>query len=260
MKRAQRIPRVLCERLPTPQLPVRLDDDEAAHLQQALRIRPGDPVIALDGKGSEIHATTLIRDKKLWVETPHTIPSRTVPLLAETTGLVLEVAILKGDAMSWVIEKAVELGALRVIPVECDHGVVEIGKKGVEHFVERWQRIADQSLKQCERLNRLVVEAPRPLGVLLQQAVPTRAVAIEPSAGFKDSVALGKLLLGSLPTAKPASPVHVLVGPEGGFSAQELDAIRAEIALKRATPVQLGPLVLRAETAALFALSSALNS
>jgi 16S rRNA (uracil1498-N3)-methyltransferase len=257
-RRSQRIPRVLCAPLPTPQAPIKLDEDEAAHLQQALRIRPGDPVIAVDGRGSEISASTLIRDKKLWLETTASVPSRTIPLEKETTGLVLEVAILKGDAMSWVIEKAVELGANRIIPVECDHGVVEVGKKGAEHFVERWQRIADQSLKQCERLNRLTVEAPRTFEELLKSAPQgaRRAVAIEPSAGISDALALPKLAAG----LAPGERLHVLIGPEGGFSAQELDTLRAEIKMGRATAVNLGSLVLRAETAALFALSSMLNA
>lgn len=249
------LPRVLCPRLPAPQAPVLLDEQEAAHLQQSLRLRPGDPVMALDGKGSEVPGRTFLRDKKLWVETDEPAPTRTLSSDQETTALVLEMAIIKGDSMSWVIEKAVELGARAIVPVICDHGVVDLGKKGTEHFVERWQRIADQALKQCERLNRLKVEAPLTLGQVLGTRAPVRAIACEPSLGITDTRPLPAVL-----RASGQAPVHVLIGPEGGWSAAETQAMGAEFKLGRAVPVSLGGLVLRAETAAVFALSAALCS
>jgi 16S rRNA (uracil1498-N3)-methyltransferase len=246
----------LCTKLPTPQEAVPLAEDESAHLQQALRIRPGDTVIAMDGRGTEIEATALIRDKKLWLQTEHTQPSRKVASEAETSPFVLEMAIIKGDSMSWVIEKAVELGVQRIIPIECDHGVVEVSKKGVEHFVERWQRIADQALKQCERLNRLKVEPPIPFGQALASKAK-RFIAVEPGAGFADVKSLPLTIRGAL---SPLESLHVMIGPEGGWSAAECDAMRAEFQSNRAVPVNLGRLVLRAETAAIFAMSSVLSA
>ena len=261
-RRSQRIPRVICSKLPAPQVPVQVDEEEAAHLQQALRVRPGDAVIAIDGKGSEIPGQVFIREKKLWIETQETKATRQIAPSIETTPLILEMAIIKGDAMSWVIEKAVELGVQKIIPIECDHGVVEVSKKGAEHFVERWQRIADQSLKQCERLNRLTIESPRSFGEALRLTGSTRLIAVEPSLELrnKDSKPPQTLphALGAL--APSSAPIHLMIGPEGGFSAAEADAMRAEIAMGKAIPVSLGPLVLRAETAAIFAMSVALGA
>ena len=68
--------------------------------------------------------------------------------------------MLKADAMSWAIEKAVELGVSRLTPVIADHCVVKL-TKGPTEFRERWQRIADQALKQCGRLERMTIEDPR---------------------------------------------------------------------------------------------------
>ena len=81
-------------------------------------------------------------------------------------------------------------------------------------------------------------------------------MAIEPSAGFADAIPLPKVAA----QLQAGQRIHVLIGPEGGFSAQELDVLRAEVRTDRATAVSLGSLVLRAETAALFALSSLLSA
>ena len=63
-------------------------------------------------------------------------------------------AVLKGPSMEWVIEKSVELGVKLFIPVITDHTVVQFKSKGPEVFKERWQKIADQALKQCNRLKK----------------------------------------------------------------------------------------------------------
>jgi 16S rRNA (uracil1498-N3)-methyltransferase len=248
--RSHRIARVLCPILPTAERPVCLDESEANHLHQVLRLRNGDPVIALDGKGAEVSAQIQYREKTIWLVTGMQNPSRRLPLDAETTPLVLEVAILKGDAMSWVIEKAVELGVRRLVPLECDYGVVEIAKKGTEHFVERWQRIADQALKQCERLHQMKVDSPRSVPEALKERAPHRWVAIEPSAGFTEARPIEFL----------AQELHVMIGPEGGWSPAECDVFKAELKQGHLKLASLGPLVLRAETASLFVMSSALQA
>jgi 16S rRNA (uracil1498-N3)-methyltransferase len=259
-KRSIRIPRVLCRELPTPQRPVAVEAEEAAHLKQVLRLSDGSPVIALDGRGRAIPGQYTILDKKPFIRTAEKAPSETRTPADEQGSLVLEVSVIKGDAMSWVIEKAVELGARRVIPVLSDHAVVQVDKKGSEHFVERWQRIADQALKQCERLNRLIVEAPLSVEELLRRPLPTgavRAVAVEPKAREDWPVAAESLSGGFF---RGADDKHVLIGPEGGWSAHELDLFRIEAREKRLRAADLGPLVLRAETAAVFTLSCALSA
>ncbi|MFN7685923.1 MAG: RsmE family RNA methyltransferase [Oligoflexia bacterium] len=251
-RRSNRIPRVLCDALPQEKAPVMVSSEEAAHLQQVLRLREGDGVIALNGRGSEVSARIRHRDKALWLETDSTAPIQTRLFQAETTGLVLEMAILKGDAMSWVIEKAVELGVNKIVPVECDFGVVETSRKGSQHFVERWQRIADQALKQCERLHRLQVDPPLPLSQVLQQKVARRWVAVEPGAGFQEAQPIEF-------EYQPESLTHVLIGPEGGWSPAECTIFAAEIRMGNLLAATFGPLILRAETAAVFTMSQAMS-
>jgi 16S rRNA (uracil1498-N3)-methyltransferase len=116
---------------------------------------------------------------------------------------------------------------------------VKLDKKGPEAFVDRWQKIADQALKQCGRLYRLEVAAPRPLSALLAE----KASRVWTDEGTKDhSPPLGAWLRESKPTA-----LHLLIGPEGGWSGNERRQLNPLPA------VSLGPLILRAETAALYA-------
>jgi 16S rRNA (uracil1498-N3)-methyltransferase len=259
-KRSLRIPRVLCHELPSLQKPVAVDAEEAAHLKQVLRLSDGSPVIALDGRGHAIPGQYFLQDKKPFIRTSEKVASESRAPKDEQGSLVLEVSVIKGDAMSWVIEKAVELGARRVVPVISDHAVVQVDKKGTEHFIERWQRIADQALKQCERLNRLIVEAPRSTEELLRMPLSAgaiRAVAVEPKAHEDWGVAVEPL---SSRFFRGNEDRNVLIGPEGGWSAHEIDLFRIEAREKRLRAADLGPLVLRAETAALFTLSCALSS
>ena len=257
-KRSLRIPRILCPQLPVPQKPVPVDAEEAAHLRQVLRLQDGAPVIAMDGRGRAVSGEYFIQEKKPFIRTTHAQPTEVREANEEQGPLVLEVAVIKGDAMSWVIEKAVEMGARRVVPVLSDHAVVQVDKKGAEHFVERWQRIADQALKQCERLNRLVVEAPIALGELLKKPLASgaiRGVAIEPRAREDwPAHALSESFF------REGGQKHVLIGPEGGWSAHELELFRVDSRAGSLRALDLGPLVLRAETAALFALGCALSS
>jgi len=259
-KRALRIPRVLCLELPTTDKAVLVDAEEAAHLQQVLRLRDDSPVIALDGRGKAISARYFIREKKPYIQATEKSPSESRTPEQEQGSLVLEVALMKGDAMSWVIEKSVELGARRVVPVITDHAVVQLDKKGAEHFIERWQRIADQSLKQCERLNRLTVDAPCSLEELLRRPSlksSPRKVALEPKGRGSWP---GPISAISSSIFRGPEEKSVLIGPEGGWSSHELDLFHAEARSGRLHALDLGPLVLRAETAAVLTLSCALEA
>ncbi|MEN9724365.1 MAG: hypothetical protein RJB38_2351 [Pseudomonadota bacterium] len=255
-KKALRIPRVLCTALPTPQKPTLIEPDEAAHLHQALRLKSGSPIIAIDGRGHAVPARYLVQDRKALAEVEPGASHESREQDQEGGNLVLEIAVLKGDAMSWLIEKCVELGVRRIVPLLTDHAVVQLDKKGLDHFVDRWQRIADQALKQCERLHRLQIDSPRTLDDLLRQALPsdqTRAVALEPKSrvGFESPAELTESLW------KGTSESHVLIGPEGGWSSREIQLFLAENRAKKLRALHLGSLVLRAETAGLLVASCA---
>lgn len=155
--------------------------------------------------------------------------------------VTLFAAVLKGDRQDWLIQKAVELGVSRIQPLLCARGVV---KGSAPDRTERWQRIAREAAEQCER------------GIVPQVADP---VPLE-RATWGGAMALicterqGQPLLAVL-QALQAHPgirrLAVFVGPEGGWTPEEVSALLARGALA----VSLGPRVLRAETAALAALA-----
>ena len=245
------MPRLLCPQLPKAHRPVTLPEAEANHALRVLRLRDGDTVEAIDGKGHAVPAILrtqpgggarleLAGGASLQASTGHarTGADSVVPL-------VLEIAVLKGEAMEWVVEKAVELGVRELVPLLTDHTVVQVGRaKGPEAFQARWQKIADQALKQCGRLESLRVAAPTALDLALKLPGPATRFWCDEKAG-KGAPELGARLLGP-----PVYEARLLVGPEGGWSARESERLAGS-----GERVSLGPLILRAETAALFATS-----
>ena len=254
--------RVLCEKLPEPHQPTALSESEATHLTRVFRLKDGDRVEAMDGKGR--HALVTLRTRGGAPRLEFLEKATQFPSSDQRVPVVLEMAVLKGDAMEWVIEKAVELGISTVIPVITAHTVVQLDKKGPEAFRERWQKIADQALKQCGRLDRLEIKTPVELEVLLAEGSESAAPAPGASgSGVSQAPRLwcdeaarenAGTLMGWLNSSeqKAAMPIRVLVGPEGGWSELEREVLSRS---SQNTPVSLGPLVLRAETAAIFALS-----
>jgi len=246
--------RVLCQRLPEPHRPIELAEAEATHITRVLRLKDGDTVEALDGKGGAATATLRTRNgppRLEFVEKTATQENAETQLVS----VVLEMAVLKGDAMEWVIEKAVELGIGTVVPILTAHTVVQMDRKGPEAFQERWQKIADQALKQCGRLARLEVKKPIAFEELL----------ISPLSGVRiwcDEMerAEAPQLLSWLEKTRSENlaPLHVLIGPEGGWSEKERGLLARELTAHsppQLVMTSLGPLVLRAETAAVFAMS-----
>jgi 16S rRNA (uracil1498-N3)-methyltransferase len=238
--------RVLVEKLPSPDHPTFLAEDEAHHLIHVLHIRNGETIEALDGKGakmtveiaflgkgkSQVHARgEALRDPRL-----NALP------------IILEMAVLKGEAMEWTVEKAVELGVQTFVPVLCAHAVVRVDRKGPGFYRERWQKIADQALKQCGRLERMDVREPIELPSLLTETPPLRLWADEATRADSPHVfeALAKV-----EAQDRLRGVAILIGPEGGWSEVE----RTLLSRSDCISTSLGPWVYRAETAALFATS-----
>ncbi len=242
--------RILIPVLPTDEKGLVIPEDEAHHLIQVLRARNGDEVECLDGKGSFCRGRVEFTGKGSARILPLSKPESNPKLFS--VPLRLEMAILKGDAMEWVIEKAVEIGVRDFVPLETAHCVVQLDKKGPAAFRERWQKIADQALKQCGRLDRMKVFDP----------IPFQDVTKTPSTRFfldESSRANTPNLIEALskdPKRLVTEGVSIVVGPEGGWN----DAERRYISQSSIPSVSLGPWVLRAETAALFAASLIVGS
>lgn len=239
--------RFLCEKLPTRETSVALSTDEAKHAIQVFRLRDGDQVEALDGRGHVVRARLRVKGKaNVLLEYAGDLQANATNQLIPVT---LELAVLKGPAMEWAIEKATELGVKVLQPVLTERTVVQLGKKPAESFLARWRKISDQALKQCGRLIQMTILHPRTLDELLQKQVPHRVWCdeeSEPDTPF---------LLNDFHSLQTSSAVHLLIGPEGGWSPAERQLLNQH--RESATRVTLGPLIQRAETAAIFACSVA---
>jgi 16S rRNA (uracil1498-N3)-methyltransferase len=242
--------RALCASLPrSPGGWVELPENESRHLLSVLRLSPGDPVEVLDGSGVFAPARLEFRGKTAGVVL--TAPPVTDPLRLSAP-VELFLSVLKGEAMEWVIEKSVELGVRALTPVESEFSVVKLKKKGSANFQERWQKIADQALKQSGRLDRMMIREPIPFAEALTPA--------DSLLWLDEDLARNPLPehhLGT-PTENPGTEIpRLLIGPEGGFSpAEKALLLRLTGGEKRGIRrVHLGSLILRAETAALAAIA-----
>jgi 16S rRNA (uracil1498-N3)-methyltransferase len=233
---------------------VDLSENESRHLLSVLRLGPGDEIELLDGRGGSAPARIEFKGKSpgaVLTEPPKIDPART------SAPVELFISVLKGEAMEWVIEKSVELGVRALTPVETEFSVVKLKKKGLENFQERWQKMADQALKQCGRLDRMVIHTPAPFEIALEKPGPwvwlDEDLAL--NGGIESHLSRG------CPSATSEQPVRLLIGPEGGFSPKEKSRLlqltgSEKKEIKRA---HLGSLILRAETAALAAVAIAVG-
>jgi 16S rRNA (uracil1498-N3)-methyltransferase len=231
-------PRIHCDLRLGPGAQFALPEDAANHIGRALRLRVGDPLVVFDGRGGEYEAQILRIDReRVEVKTgAFRDPGRESPL---AVGLVQ--GLPEADKMDWILQKSVELGVAWIQPVVCERSVVRLSGERAARRQLHWQRVAIAACEQCGR--NLVPQVRPTLAFRDWAAQPTQALRwmLAPEAA-EPLVA----------QARPAGPVELLIGPEGGLSERELD-IAATIGF---ASLSLGPRVLRTETAPLAALAA----
>ncbi len=225
---------------------LRLDGREAHHALHVLRLKRGERITVLDGAGGQFFCavdsaakdslTLAVQEKK---STP-----------APPCSITLLVAVPKGKIIEDIIQKAVELGAYRIVPLLTGRVVTQLDDEGAESKREKWRQVAIEAIKQCGAAWLPKVEAPQTISEFLAHGEN-----------------LELQLVGSLQTARrhprewiqnfkqqhgrlPRS-AGVWIGPEGDFTLAELQAVEAA----GARPVTLGELTLRVETAAIYCLA-----
>lgn len=208
---------------------VKLEPAEGRHATGALRLAPGREVVLTDGAGG-VGSGVLTVARKGRAEVAVGSVDR-VP--APVSGLTLAMAVLAGGAMDLVVQKAVELGVRRFVPVCCERS--QFGLERAGRRADHWTRLAMQALKQCRRAWAMEIAAPIPLADLVASTEPNRGIVADADGDGLEAFG---------PTS--ADPV-LLVGPEGGFSPDEASVIEAAGWPR----IRLGPHVLRAETAAI---------
>jgi len=225
----------MSERFFTPVPPAagsaKLEGDEARHLTRVLRAKVGDPVVLFDGTGREWPArvASIGRDRVALDTAEPTIDPQPggIPL-------TLAVALPKGERQKWMVEKLTELGTARLVPLETTRGVAE----ATASAQARLERGVIEACKQCGRNTLMEIATGRPLDRLLAEVPADVCVVIAHPGGRP-------LTADTVPAS--AGEVIALVGPEGGFTDQEL-AIAEHAGVIR---ISLGSHILRVETAAI---------
>lgn len=244
--------RIWVDQLPREGVSSLLSDEEKRHALTVLKLRPDETVEAIDGSGKSVFARLKARDDSSWIlEHAKDVGPGRVASTTEVVPLKLVVGIPKAEAMEWIIEKATELGVSEIVPVSAQFSVVDVKKKGEDFFRARWQKIADQSLKQCERLTRMTVAMPRSLEAWVSEIDAKKQASSVYFAAETERSA--QTTLRKVIESHPSnSPAWVVIGPEGGFSSNEIE----QITRSGIKPVSLGPLILRTETAAIYVASN----
>ncbi len=221
-----------------PEATVELDGAEAHHLLHVLRAKVSDRVGLFNGRGDEAVAE-LINHRKSTAEF-RILKHWTTP--AEADELILATALPKGDRARWLVEKATELGVTRIIPMRTTRSVVEPG----EGKMDKLTQAAIAACKQSGRSRLPRLDLLTTLSDVLQKFSATSPTRVLLLADPRADRTVGELLGGQIQTTV------ALIGPEGGFTADEQSAAIAA----GATTVRLGSHILRIETAAL-AISAA---
>ncbi|MDH3719378.1 MAG: 16S rRNA (uracil(1498)-N(3))-methyltransferase [Planctomycetota bacterium] len=216
----------------------RLTGAEAHHLLHVMRAAVGTELVVFDGQGAEFRAEVArtgrgevdIRVLQR-IETDRELPVR----------ISLGVALPKGDRQRWLIEKAVELGVARVVPLITQHGVAQ----PTDSAITRLRRAVVEASKQCGRNRLAEICSAQPFPTFVSEA-PSDTTRILAQPGGDSS--WSTIAREPWPTARP---VVLAVGPEGGFADEEVSAA----ATAGWSIVDLGPRILRVETAALALVS-----
>ncbi len=223
-----------------------LQGEEAHHLLHVLRVQPGAEVGAFDGAGhTRLYHVIERGETFLKLEAKQPLFSSDSPAVRT----VLFACIPKGDRMDWLLEKATELGVSTIVPVMSARTVVRLDGKQAQAKQARWQRIVEAAARQCGAVHLPEVALPIPF----EQTLPLMAQCTT------------LIVAALIPSAQPLKPVLDTLdptvreqvwgwwcGPEGDFTASEMQTILAAGAI----PVTLGPLILRAETAAIYGLAN----
>jgi len=233
------IPRLYCPLSLTSGTEVQLPRDAGHHAVRVLRLRAGDAVTLFDGRGGEFAAELAATDGRAVVAR---VGARNRIDRESPLDVTVVHAVAATDRMDYAVQKAVEMGARAIVPLMTRRSVVQLDARRAEKRVEHWRAIAIASCEQCGRNMLPEVASIREFGQWIADASDaTTRLLLAPGAAAP--------LAG---VARPVGAIQLLVGPEGGFTDDEVGAaVRAGF-----RPVHLGPRVLRTETAAAAALAA----
>jgi 16S rRNA (uracil1498-N3)-methyltransferase len=219
-----------------------LSDAAANHVAKVLRLPVGAPLILFNGEGGEFAAVINAIDKRrVTVDIGAFHDTEREPPLP----LWLAQGISRGERMDYTLQKAVELGVSRIIPLFTEHCGVQLSGERLEKRIQHWEGVVISACEQCGRNRIPQIMSPAKLAQWLAAPGEGLRLVLDPEADHS---------LAQIPT--PTGPITLLIGPEGGLSDQE-------VALAKAAGyvgLRLGPRILRTETAAVAALAALLGA
>ncbi|OLQ78546.1 16S rRNA (uracil(1498)-N(3))-methyltransferase [Photobacterium proteolyticum] len=233
-----RIPRIYHpERLPE-QGKIMLSDDAANHVGRVMRMQTGQEVLLFDGSDAEFPAVITNASKKS-VEVE--IQNRRENSVESPLNIHLGQVISRGEKMEFTIQKSVELGVMTITPLISERCGVKLNAERFEKKLAQWQKIA---ISACEQCGRNTVPEIRPVMKLedwCAEEYDGLKLNLHPRASYS---------INTLP--EPVTKVRLLIGPEGGLSAEEISMTEQY----KFDEILLGPRVLRTETTAMTAITA----
>ena len=212
-----------------------LNKDNRHRIERVLRLRPGDKFIVTDGCGKEAEAV-LEKDGN------YSVVSWYEPEREPNIDVTLFVALSKGDRLEWVIEKAVEMGVRKIVPLISDYCIV---KEVSNNKLERWQKIAETAMIQCGGC--LLPEVSPPLKLI---NIPKPGADIFPIFLYEENLNYSVSGLKEIPS--DIKQIWVVSGPEGGFSESEVSFFKDS----DWKTIWLGKRLFRMDTAPIIALAN----
>jgi 16S rRNA (uracil1498-N3)-methyltransferase len=222
---------------------------ELLHHLRVRRISEGEVIPIFDGQG-QIASATLVRlgskSGELAIAKAHQDIQRELPY-----AITLAQGLAGGDKMDWVIEKAVETGASQITPLQCERSVIKLTRNSDADRAQKrlihWRAITQAACEQCERTVLPLVEPVQAIADYLAKADTDLKGALKFIFCTGDHPSLAKTI-----APLPAQNLILLIGPEGGFTLEEI-----ELAIKAGfQAVSLGKRILRTETAGIAAIST----
>ncbi|MAL34089.1 MAG: 16S rRNA (uracil(1498)-N(3))-methyltransferase [Marinobacter sp.] len=214
-----------------------LDDNAANHVGRVLRMQAGQALLLFNGDGHDYHATITEAGKK------HVLVAVTEAAENETESplrVVLAQTLSKGDRMDYAVQKAVEMGVSEIVPLTTERCDVKLKGDREDKRLRHWQQVAISAAEQCGRAR---VPEIQPVMTVQQWLEHAQACDLR--------LVLHHRTEQSLNTLEKPSSIALMIGPEGGLTAEEIALAESRGFL----PVALGPRVLRTETAPVAAIA-----
>jgi 16S rRNA (uracil1498-N3)-methyltransferase len=215
-------------------------------LGRVLRLRVGDHMVLTEGGAHEYEVQiTAVSGNAL---TANVVGERQPPHEADVE-VILYQSLIRANRFDLVLEKGTEIGVSRFVPVTASRSIIQGNGEPSAARSERWSRLVTEAAEQCGRGRLPRIEAPIALEDAVRGAQGLKLVPYEDERGLRLSAHLKQL------TRRPTQ-VSLLIGPEGGFEASEIELAREN----GWTSVSLGPRVMRSETAAIIASALVLDA